>query len=127
MSTVPKSLLSPQEYLERERRSETRSEFYRGEVLSETTEKHDRGSKFEIYRQLPSLKEYVLVAQDRPLVERYVRQDDATCVLTEIRDLSQTFAFGAIDVKVSMAEIYRGVTFVDTRAKDQRHINDEEE
>ena len=34
MSIIPKSLLSPQEYLDRERRSETRSEFYRGEILA---------------------------------------------------------------------------------------------
>jgi Uma2 family endonuclease len=40
------------------------------EVLSDSTEKYDRGVKFGHYRQIPSLQEYVLVAQDRPLVER---------------------------------------------------------
>src|SRR5262245_5251681 len=48
------------------------------EVLSDSTEKYDRGTKFAHYRQVPSLQEYVLVAQDRPLLERYVRQGDGS-------------------------------------------------
>src|SRR5207248_2680551 len=44
------------------------------EVLSPTTEAWDRGGKFEHYQQMPSLQEYVLIAQDRPRVERYARQ-----------------------------------------------------
>ena len=39
------------------------------EVLSESTERYDRDAKFQAYKQLPSLKEYVLVAQDEPLIE----------------------------------------------------------
>jgi len=81
------------------------------EVLSESTEKYDRGTKFAHYRQLPSVQEYVLVDQDRPLVERYVRQDDATWVLTVFSDLKQMYAFGSIDVQVALADIYRGVEF----------------
>src|SRR5262249_32000266 len=46
------------------------------EVLSPSTEAYDRGKKFAHYRRIPSLVEYVLVAQDRPLVERFTRRDD---------------------------------------------------
>lgn len=46
------------------------------EVLSKSTENYDRGAKFGMYRQIPSLQEFVLVAQDKPLVERYVRQPE---------------------------------------------------
>lgn len=81
------------------------------EVLSDPLEKYDRGAEFRHYRQIPSLQEYVLVAQDRPLVERYVRQADGTWVLTEFDDLSQTFAFGSIPVRVPLAEIYSRVKF----------------
>lgn len=81
------------------------------EVLSDSTEKYDRGIKFGHYRQLPSVKEYVLVAQDRPVVERYVRQADDTWVLTAFSDVAQTFAFETIPAKIPLAEIYRGVTF----------------
>ena len=81
------------------------------EVLSDSTEKYDRGAKFRHYRQIPSLQEYVLVAQDRPLVERYVRQADGSWLVTEFDDLSQTFAFASIPVRVPLAEIYSGVKF----------------
>ena len=45
------------------------------EVLSPSTEAYDRGEKFAHYRQLASLQEYVLVTQDKVLVEHYRRQE----------------------------------------------------
>jgi Uma2 family endonuclease len=81
------------------------------EVLSDSTEKYDRGVKFGHYRRVPSVQEYVLVAQDRPLVERYVRQPDNTWVLTVFNEMTETFTFGTIPVKIALAEIYGGVTF----------------
>ena len=45
------------------------------EVLSPSTEAYDRGEKFGHYRQLTSLQEYVLVAQDKVLVEHYRREE----------------------------------------------------
>jgi Uma2 family endonuclease len=89
------------------------------EVLSESTEKYDRGTKFAHYRQLPSVMEYVLVAQDRPLVERFVRQPDGTWVLTEYSGLAETFAFGTIAVRIPMADVYRGVEFPEDRLRPQ--------
>lgn len=47
------------------------------EVLSPSTEAYDRGEKFRHYRRLPSLREYVLVSQDQPLVEVWRREGDA--------------------------------------------------
>jgi Uma2 family endonuclease len=46
------------------------------EVLSPSTEAHDRGAKFAHYRRLPSLHEYLLIAQDKMSVERYVRSGE---------------------------------------------------
>src|ERR1700730_4228044 len=46
------------------------------EVLSPSTESYDRGRKFRHYQALDSLREYVLVSQDRPKVEQFSRQDD---------------------------------------------------
>jgi Uma2 family endonuclease len=81
------------------------------EVLSDSTEKYDRGARFGHYRQIPSLQEYVLVAQDQPLVERYVRQADGSWVLTVFEGLAQTFAFASVPVRIPLAEIYAGVKF----------------
>lgn len=55
------------------------------EVLSETTESYDRGKKFENYRSIPSLLDYVLLAQERPLVEHFARQPDGTWNLRVLR------------------------------------------
>jgi Uma2 family endonuclease len=81
------------------------------EVLSDSTERYDRGKKFAHYRQVPSVQEYVLVERDRPLVERNVRQADGSWVLTVVGDAERTFSFGTIPVRVALEEIYRGVTF----------------
>ena len=48
------------------------------EVLSESTESYDRGKKFSSYRSIPSVTDYVLLAQDQILVEHYHRQPDGS-------------------------------------------------
>lgn len=85
------------------------------EVLSESTEKYDRGRKFAHYRQLPVVQEYVLVSQDRPLVERFVRQADGSWLLTEFAGLETRFPFASVPAEVSLAEVYRGVDFSASR------------
>src|SRR5579859_2266046 len=61
------------------------------EVLSTSTESYDRGDKFWQYRHLASLREYVLVAQDKVLVERFTRQGDAW-LLNEFDSLDDTLS-----------------------------------
>jgi Uma2 family endonuclease len=191
MSAVPKPVLSPQEYLARERLADCRSEFYRGEmfamaggsprhsliktnlvgelrnllkgrsctaydsdlrilvsatglytypdasvicgelqfdddhrdtvlnptllaeVLSDSTEAYDRGKKFDHYRQLPSLREYLLVAQDSPRLERFARNPDGTWTLTIVSGMDQSLALPAIGVTLSLAEVYDKVDFAE--------------
>lgn len=84
------------------------------EVLSPSTEAYDRGEKFTQYRQVPSLQEYVLVAQNRPLVERHVRQPDGSWLMTEFAGLEQVLEFTSVPARVPLAEIYRDVTFPET-------------
>ncbi|HWE03849.1 MAG TPA: Uma2 family endonuclease [Tepidisphaeraceae bacterium] len=81
------------------------------EVLSDSTEKYDRGSKFAQYRQIPSLKEYILIAQDSPLLERYVRQPDGMWMLAIFNELTATFELASVPVRIPLTEIYRGVKF----------------
>lgn len=59
------------------------------EVLSESTEAYDRGAKAAHYRRIPSLKEYVLVAQDEPRIEVYRRNDRGGWELYEARSGAQ--------------------------------------
>lgn len=81
------------------------------EILSDSTEAYDRGAKSSQYRQLPSLRELVLIAQDRPQVERYSRQPDGQWLLTEARELSEVMALDSIAVSLPLVEIYRRVEF----------------
>jgi Uma2 family endonuclease len=189
MSSVLKPLLTPQEYLARERAAEFKSEFYRGEIVemdrstwehnlikdnfagdmghqlkrgacrvvtsdmrtkieatgsytypdvivvcgepeledelrdtllnpciiaevySDSTKHYDRGDKFKHYRQVSSLQEYILIAQDEPYVERHVRQANGDWLMTEFQGLTQTLAFTSVAVKIALADIYRGVAF----------------
>jgi Uma2 family endonuclease len=81
------------------------------EVLSESTEAYDRGAKSAQYRRLASLQEYVLVAQDRPQVERYVRQTDGGWMLREVTQLDQVLVLDAISIQVPLSEIYRQIAW----------------
>jgi Uma2 family endonuclease len=190
MSAQPKTLLSPEEYLEQERRAEYKSEYFAGEVfamagasrrhglivtnliaelrqqlkgkrcevysgdlrlrvtpaglytypdvmvvcndvqfaddqkdtvlnpvvlvevLSESTSDYDRGRKFEYYRTLPSLKEYLTVAQDRPHIEHWTRQQEDSGSLVEFNNLSQTIRLASIDCVLPLREIYDKVDWV---------------
>jgi Uma2 family endonuclease len=80
------------------------------EVLSPSTESYDRGAKFGHYRQLASLKEYVLVAQDRILVERFTRQGD-DWLLSAQNDPDDALRLVSIGCSVPLREIYARVSF----------------
>ena len=82
------------------------------EVLSPSTESYDRSRKFEGYRTLGSLKEYVLVAQDKPRVEHYLRQDGHVWLYTDVSGLDSSVSFASIGCQVALAEIYDKVTFL---------------
>ena len=81
------------------------------EVLSETTEKYDRGFKSAQYRQIPGLKELILISQDGPGVECLARQESGLWLLREQRDINQSIFLESLNVTISLSEIYRQVTF----------------
>ena len=81
------------------------------EVLSPSTESYDRGKKFQHYRQLESLREYVLISQDSPRVERFLRQDDGTWLLTDAAGLDASLELASVACTLALAEVYEKVTF----------------
>jgi len=81
------------------------------EVLSPSTEAYDRGGKFAIYRTLSSLREYVLVAQDRVSIEVFTRQDGDRWLLTACDRPDDEAIFDSIQCRVPLREIYEGVQF----------------
>ena len=80
------------------------------EVLSESTQDYDRGRKFEHYRTLPSLAEYLIVAQDHPHIEHYTRQNGGW-QLADCDDLTQSIHLASIDTILPVAEVYDKVDF----------------
>ncbi len=184
MSTEPKTFLSPEEYLEQERRAGQKSEYFQGEtfamtgasrrhalivtnlvgefrqqlkgkpcevyssdlrlrveatglytypdvmvvcgnpqfaddqkdtllnpviiieVLSELTRDYDRGQKFQHYRALASVMEYLTVAQSEPHVEYCSRQAENRWLLTEFSGLEQSIPLASIHCVLRLAEIY---------------------
>ncbi|MEZ6125013.1 MAG: Uma2 family endonuclease [Planctomycetaceae bacterium] len=89
------------------------------EVLSPTTEAYDRGRKFEQYRRIPSLQEYVLVAQDRMQVECYRRRADGWH-LTEYSTASDSVPFPALQCEVRVEEIYAKVNLSTERPQNDQ-------
>lgn len=81
------------------------------EILSDSTEKYDRGKKFAHYRQIESLRDYVLISQDEPLVEHYARQADGRWSLDAVGGLESTARLETIGVELPLAELYAKVRF----------------
>ena len=79
------------------------------EVLSESTENYDRGKKFEHYRRLQSLREYVLIAQDTFHVEKFTRQQDGRWMLWETYDSEDSVQLESIGCELPVQEIYAKV------------------
>jgi len=79
------------------------------EVLSPSTEDYDRGTKFDHYRSIPNLKEYVLVAQDRVHVKHYQKQTNDGWPLLELDDLGLTLELQSVGCRLLLAAIYKRV------------------
>lgn len=82
-----------------------------GEVLSDSTEKYDRGAKFERYRAVPTLSEYLLVSQDRIHIELYTRQPDGGWFLREWNDPDAEIDLPSLRCRLKIAEVYAKVSF----------------
>lgn len=81
------------------------------EVLSPSTEAHDRGRKFEYYRALPSLLDYVLISPGQPLVERFSRQPDGDWLLSVFRGLAAILPLPSIGAAIPLRLLYAKVTW----------------
>ena len=86
------------------------------EVLSPSTRDYDRGQKFQFYRSVPSLAEYVAVAQDTPHVELYTRQTDHRWLLTEFEDLGQSVELSSIGCVLPLSEVYDKIDWATAEA-----------
>ena len=81
------------------------------EVASKSTKNYDQGDKFDYYRSLSSLQEYILVEQSRIHVLQHTKTNDNQWLLTEYEEDSQKFSLNILPLSLSLDEIYEGVNF----------------
>ena len=86
------------------------------EVLSASTESYDRGEKFVQYQRIETLREYVLIYQDRPRINTYTRGKGAAWTYVPVEGLEATAHLHSIGCELPLAEVYRRVTFAEDRA-----------
>jgi Uma2 family endonuclease len=83
------------------------------EILSDSTESYDRGRKFEQYRRVETLNEYILISQPRPYVERFVKRGDGFWQLSESSGFDAVLVVESLGLSIPLASIYEKVRFTD--------------
>jgi Uma2 family endonuclease len=81
------------------------------ELLSKSTRTYDKGEKFTLYRDIDSLKEYILVDTEKIYVEKHIRNKDNSWQLTDYRLPENSFTIDAVQISLLLKDIYEGVSF----------------
>jgi Uma2 family endonuclease len=81
------------------------------EVLSDSTRDYDIGRKFQFYRGLPSLREYLMVAQDAPHIVQWTRQDEHRGALSEANNLNDSVQLTSIGCTLALRDVYDQVNW----------------
>ena len=85
------------------------------EVLSPATKNYDQGGKFELYRDIPSFRDYVLAHQDKVHIEYFHKGEDGRWVLTEFKALTDQIRIISLDLALSLDRIYERVEWEPNR------------
>lgn len=81
------------------------------EVLSKSTQDYDQGDKFKYYRSIPDLQEYLLINQYELDVQQYTKTDSDVWMFRAYETAADTIALTSIDVELTVASLYEGITF----------------
>jgi Uma2 family endonuclease len=79
------------------------------EVLSPSTKNYDRGMKFELYKDIATLKEYILIDYNCIHIESFYKSNTGAWVLTEYRSLKEKLGIKAVDLEIRLSDIYEDV------------------
>lgn len=79
------------------------------EVLSPSTESIDKREKLKVYRQIPTLREYAIIAQDKVLVELHRKNEDGMWIKEMFNSIEENIEFQSVELNISLSEIYLGV------------------
>ena len=79
------------------------------EILSSSTRDYDKGSKFTLYRDILSLKEYILIDSENISVEKYCRNNDGSWNFTEYKTVSQMFTIDTVNTAILLVDVYNSI------------------
>jgi Uma2 family endonuclease len=78
------------------------------EAWSDSTQAYDRGEKFALYRQIPSLQEYVMIDQTQPYVEHF-RREGNFWVLETLEQMDAILILPSLECEIPLAVMYEKV------------------
>lgn len=81
------------------------------ELLSKSTRNYDRIEKFSLYRDIETLREYILVDTEQTHVEKHIRNDNNSWQLTDYRSQEDSFTIDTVQISLLVKDIYEGVSF----------------
>ncbi len=81
------------------------------EVLSKSTINYDKGEKFDYYRSIPELREYILIDQYKFHVQQYAKTANNQWLLTDYESTEAVLTLSAIEAQIQLSEIYKMVNF----------------
>ena len=84
------------------------------EVLSPSTKNYDRGEKFRLYRDIPTLKEYILIDPEAIIIESWGINAQGNWELKEYKALNETLQLESIQVSLELRDIYEGTKIAKT-------------
>lgn len=82
------------------------------EILSPSTRNYDRGTKFKLYRDIPTLKAYVLVDSEAISVEIFRLNESRYWQLEEYKKMDEIIQIHTIDFQLNLEELYRGAKLI---------------
>jgi Uma2 family endonuclease len=81
------------------------------EILSDSREAYDRGKKFEMYRQIPLLREYLLVSQQKAHIEQFIRQPSGEWLFRESAGMDAGLNLPSLGITIALASVFAKVEF----------------
>lgn len=78
------------------------------EILSPSTKDYDRGGKFKLYRDIPTLKEFILIDSESINVEAFRINANTHWELEEYKTISETLRIPSVEIAIPLSEIYEG-------------------
>ena len=81
------------------------------EILSPSTEEYDRTIKLEFYKNIPTLKQYVLIDSQKILIEVFTRQGDHSWLSEKYTNPEEEWTLASINYKSTVKRLYSGVSF----------------